>query len=144
MKIKFSITVKDNLKIRQFYLYLLFGGFGALTDFMIFKILIDNLWHPILSNIVSTTIGVALSYLLNSKFNFRQNTEIKTILKFATVAVIGLTGSSLYIKFLIDGFGVSAIAAKITSMPLIAVGQFLGNRTWTFKVVEKKESFTGQ
>ena len=138
MKTKFSSSDKDNLKIRQFCLYLLFGGFGALTDFMTFKILIDNLWHPILSNIVSTTIGVALSYLLNSKFTFKQNKEINTILKFATVAVIGLIGSSLYIKFLIDGFGVSAIAAKITSMPLIAAGQFLGNRAWTFKIVEKK------
>jgi putative flippase GtrA len=134
---------RSDLKISQFFSYLLFGGFGALSDFMIFKYLIDNSWDPIPSNIVSTITGVALSYMLNAKFTFRQTMELKTILKFSTVAIVGLTGSSFYIKFLIDGFGVSAIIAKITSMPLIAVGQFLGNRIWTFNSNEKNSSSIG-
>ncbi len=136
MKTQIRKIQESNLKVKDFFLYLLFGGCGALSDIAIFKILIERAWDPILSNIVSTTIGVALSYRLNSRFTFRQRITFSRLLKFSTIAILGLVGSSLYIKFLTDGFGVSPIVAKMSSMPLVAVGQYLGNRIWTFRTVD--------
>ena len=137
---KLIITNSFYPKVRQYLVeskkliqYLLFGGTGAVSDFIIFKTLVEKSIDPIASNIFSTCCGISVSFLLNSRFTFGEAIKLKTLVRFFLIGAIGLVLSSLYLKCLIGGLGITPSAAKVTALPLIAGLQYLGNRLWTFR-----------
>jgi putative flippase GtrA len=118
---------------KEIILYLIFGSTGAISDFIIFKTLVDKSIDPLVSNVLSTCCGIGVSFLLNSRYTFSEAIKLKTFMRFFLIGLVGLAFSSLYLKCLIAGFGITPSYAKASSLPLIAGLQYSGNRLWTFK-----------
>lgn len=113
--------------------YFFLGGIGASTDFAIFIILVNKSTNIFVSNIVSTCCGILVSFVLNSTFTFKTRMNLDTFLRFFSIGIAGLVFSSLYLKWLVNGIGISPNAAKASALPLIATLQYLCNRFWTFR-----------
>jgi putative flippase GtrA len=121
------------LRSKGLILYLLSGGTGAISDFIIFKTLVDRSIDPIVSNIFSTFCGIGVSFLLNSRYTFSAALKFKTLVRFFIVGILGLAFSSIYLNYLITGFAVDPSDAKLSALPLIAGMQYSVNKLWTFK-----------
>jgi putative flippase GtrA len=121
-------------EFRFFFRYVLFGGVGALLDFTTFMILTIYGTNLILANIISTTVGVLVSFHLNSRHTFYLNTTNRIqFFRFVLVGLFGMMLSTVVLFVQIEIFEFRSDFSKILSLPLIAIFQFQLNRSWTFK-----------
>ncbi len=117
---------------RQFASYVVLGGLGAATDYAVFWGLQHTNVHHIAANIVSVVCGIMVSFFLNSRFTFaRLDHQVQRMTKFFAVGLSGLALSTGLLDLLITR-GMGAMWAKLVTLPVIAVLQFIANRMWTF------------
>jgi putative flippase GtrA len=128
---------------KAFLRYLLVGTFNTLLDlglFTLFAVIIEI--HPLAANILSTTITLCVSYLLNRVFVFQTERSIqRTAIQFVAVTLIsGLVVQSAVIwavlgltPVLVPGLnaGVVATFAKIIAMGVGMISNYFGYR-WLF------------
>lgn len=119
----------------QLVKYGIFGGTGALSDFLVFAGLHTQLGTPAIpTNIVSILTGIGVSFLLNSRFTFAATDHRRVrALRFFTVGLTGLVVSNALIALFIGPLAMDAVPAKLITVPIIALLQFVMNRTWTFR-----------
>ena len=71
--------------------FLCIGAINTLVDVSLFQLLYSIVGLPlIIANCISTTIALALSYVLNSKYTFAQKRSRRTVLLFMAVTLTGL------------------------------------------------------
>ncbi len=119
----------------QLIRYGLFGSLGALTDFLVYSMLIGWLGVAVLvANVFGVLSGITVSFLLNSRLTFVQ-TDHRALraLRFLTVGLTGMGLSTLLLAGLTGVAGLDRIWAKAITLPLIAVCQFGLNKSWTFR-----------
>ena len=126
-----------------FLRYLLVGVFNTLLDlglFTLFAVVVGL--HPLVANIVSTSITLCVSYLLNRVFVFRTARSVqRTVVQFVAVTLIsGLVVQSAVIWTVIHlgalivpdlSHDVLALLAKICAMGVGMGSNYLGYR-WLF------------
>lgn len=126
-----------------FLRYLLVGGFNTLLDlglFTLFAVVVGI--QPLVANVLSTTITLCVSYLLNRVYVFRTaRTVQRTLVQFVAVTLIsGLVVQSaviwavLHVGVLVApglSHDVLAPLAKICAMGVGMISNFLGYR-WLF------------
>ncbi|MFH5824213.1 GtrA family protein [Georgenia sp. AZ-5] len=118
---------------KQFTSYALLGGVGALTDFLLFTALVHLGLAHLPSNVASVGSGIAVSYLLNSRYTFaRVDHRVQRVTRFFAVGLVGLGVSTAMLVLLVDGVGLPSLVAKLITLPVIAISQFAANRSWTF------------
>lgn len=127
MKIKELI-----LKYRELILYGIIGGLCASLDFGIYSLL--SLWIPFLwANIISVNCGILCSFFLNRNFNFKvKDNTGKRFISFYLVGLAGLGLSELLIYLLTDKFQWHYIIAKLLTVVVVALFQFVLNKLITF------------
>jgi putative flippase GtrA len=126
-----------------FLRYLLVGVFNTLLDFGLFTLFAVVVGiHPLVANILSTSITLCVSYLLNRVFVFRTARSVqRTVVQFVVVTLIsGLVVQSAVI-WTVMGLGalivpdlsydVLAPLAKICAMGVGMGSNYLGYR-WLF------------
>lgn len=128
--------------------YLVVGVFTSLLDFTLFTTLSVPIGlPPVLSNVVSTTITICVSYLINQRWVFRSRSSTwATFFSFASVSLVtglliqtGLIWGLVHLgNSLFPGAGVALInpAAKILSMGVGAMCNYLGYR-FVFKAGDR-------
>lgn len=120
-------------KFRELILYGIIGGFCAGLDFGIYTLLglrIPYLW----ANIVSVHCGIFCSFFLNRQYNFK--IKDKPVQRFTLFYLVGLSGlglSELLIFILGSMFGWDYIIAKLLTVIVVALYQFILNKLFTFK-----------
>jgi putative flippase GtrA len=112
--------------------YGIIGATGVTIDFLIFALLISAGMLPAIATTVSTLAGITNNYAWNSTLNFRLKLNGKRGVKFLTVGFVGLVTSAGLLQLLIT-LSLEPMQAKWLSLPLIAVGQFVANKFWTFR-----------
>jgi putative flippase GtrA len=126
-----------------FLRYLLVGGFNTLLDlglFTLFAVVVGI--QPLVANVLSTTITLCVSYLLNRVFVFRTERSVqRTVVQFVAVTLIsGLAVQSAVIWAVLHvgelvapglSYDVLAPVAKIFAMGVGMISNFLGYR-WLF------------
>jgi putative flippase GtrA len=118
----------------KFVKYAFFGSLGATVDMTMYVILIYLHFHALIANSLSTLVGISTSYLLNSRITFNRDRYVaKEAFGFVSVGLLGLLFSNLIIGLLLNFELLSSINAKILTLPLVAVLQFLINKNLTFK-----------
>ncbi|MFL0197135.1 GtrA family protein [Clostridium sp. WILCCON 0269] len=126
-----------------------FGCVGCLNtmfDFVIFCVL-NSLFgiNYIISQILSYSGGTLNSYILNKFWTFNdRKTNKKTaqeIVQFIVVNSISLSVSLIGLSILIDS-SINSFFAKIISMVLAQVVNFLGYRFWVFGRIVKSLHLT--
>jgi len=120
--------------IKRLLKYLALGGCGATSDTLLFYLLNKEGMTPILSNSLSISVGIAISYSLNSRYTFNQEKISRiTATKFLFVGILGLAVSNLLLWLLIEQASTPTIVGKLLTLPLVAIIQFIINQSWTFK-----------
>lgn len=117
--------------------YGVFGGLGALSDFLAYTALVRVIdMAPLAANILSVPIGILVSFVLNSRFTFKRNdrTLVRAV-RFFTVGLTGLALSTALLALLTNEGGIDAVLAKMVTVPPVVAFQFLSNKYWTFREI---------
>lgn len=120
-------------RYRDLILYGIIGGFCAALDFGLYTLL--GLLMPYLwANVISVHTGILCSFLLNRNYNFKVKDHIAHRLTvFYLVGLMGLALSELLIYLMATGYGMNYIIAKLITVVIVALCQFLLNKFITFK-----------
>ncbi len=134
--IKFITTLlrKNSLLLK----YAIIGGLSASIDFIIFSILSNKLHIDyLLANIISVHCGIFCSFILNRQYNFKiKDKTIKRFISFYFIGILGLGVSTLLLYLLVDISEWNKIVAKLLTIIVVALLQFILNKTITFKSKE--------
>ena len=120
-------------RFRELILYGLIGGFCAALDFGLYTLL--GLWMPYLwANVLSVHCGIFTSFFLNRSLNFK--VKDKAAQRFTIFYLVGLSGLALsegLIWLLSTRLGWGYVTAKLLTVFVVALYQFLLNKFITFK-----------
>ncbi len=120
-------------RFRELILYGLIGGFCTALDFGLYTLL--GLWIPYLwANILSVHAGIFCSFFLNRSLNFK--VKDKAAQRFTIFYLVGLSGLALsegLIWLLATRFGWDYVLAKLLTVFVVALYQFVLNKFITFK-----------
>lgn len=127
-------------KYRNLINYCIIGCSGALLDFLLYSLLISIFkMHYLIANIISVTLGITNNFFLNAFLNFKVTDNIgKRFVSFYMVGMLGLIISESLLYMLIDMFNINSIIAKILTIFVITVIQYILNKTVTFKKGENR------
>lgn len=126
-----------------FLRYVLVGGFNTLLDLGLFTLFaVGADLQPLLANVLSTSITLCVSYLLNRVFVFRTTRSVQgTVVQFLAVTLIsGLIVQSAVIwtvirlgELFVPGLSHDVLAplAKVCAMGIGMISNYLGYR-WLF------------
>jgi putative flippase GtrA len=119
--------------MKLFASFSFFGLVAAGIDFCIYLGLMRAGVNPILGNVLSSSIGILINYVLVSNFTFGVDFKnMQNLLLFFIIAIALLILSSLTLAFLINSMGVNALLAKVITLPISAVVKYAVNRRYTF------------
>lgn len=126
-------------KYRHFVLYSLIGATGATIDFLIFLLLTSVTALSYLpANIISVSCGIANNFIWNVKFNFKVKERVFVrFISFYCIGLIGMGLSTLLLYLLVDLVGVGSILAKVMTIGIVVIVQFLLNKYISFRQKEK-------
>ncbi len=118
-----------------FIRYCLVGVINTVSDVSIFTILIMTLQiTPALANIISYTMALCVSFLLNRNFTFRSSSylvmPVVQFYRFVAVNLISLVGSTTAIWLL--STIILPIVAKLVMIPLVTAWGFFAARLIVF------------
>lgn len=124
------------IKYKHFTLYGIIGVFCVLLDYSIFHILTNALGIVYLvSNVVSVSSGLTVSFILNRKFNFKVKDRVmKRFIYFYLTGMIGLIISTGMLILLVEHFFLETNIAKIISILTVVLLQFSFNKRVTFRI----------
>lgn len=122
-------------KFRTLILYGIIGCCSSGLDFIIFTFLVSFLgWNYIFANCCSVLAGIITSFTLNRNFNFRVKDKSKQ--RFGIFLFVGLSGmllSNVILGVCISMFNLNDMLAKLLSIVLVVVFQFILNKNITFR-----------
>ncbi|MCT7376946.1 GtrA family protein [Chelativorans salis] len=107
---------------------------GAITttlDVVLFTSLVLMSFAPALANVFSYSAGILASYHLNRSWTFRADRSSAQAIKFCVSNLAGLLLSTILITFLATL--IPAPAAKIVSVPMVFVWNYVVARLWVFQ-----------
>lgn len=115
--------------------YLLIGAMASAIDLGLFLILHNAAGlAPLAAHSVSVPAAVVFSFTCNAVHNFRTTDLIPLrFASFITVAFIGYLVGVTVIATAHEGLGLDANAAKVLSLPLVFVVQYLLNSRLSFR-----------
>ena len=120
--------------IRQIILYGIIGGGSALFDFMLFSLMYKFAGiNEFIANAISVHAGIAMSFVLNRKYNFKKTDRIPfRAVSFYLTGLLGLILSAglLWLGNLLT---LPVIEVKFVSIFIVAVVQFIMNKLIAFR-----------
>jgi putative flippase GtrA len=120
---------------RQFFLYCLIGASGATLDFLVYSTLVK--WgggHYQIANAIGYACGTALSFILNSRFNFKTTDWMPLrVACFFGVATLGWSASASLLQITVGSFGWNKYLAKLMSIFVTVLLQYNLNRLLSFR-----------
>ncbi len=134
--------IKKHPIIKEMFLYGLIGGTTALIDTLCYSLL-TRVFHldELLSNFIGVNIGIALSFLLNTFFNFKKTTKLKKrAISFFAVGYCGLLLSMLIMYVGVDLLKIHDLIVKLGSVFLVAVFQFILNKLITYGKIDAQKT----
>ena len=139
--------IVNNGKFKRLSKFSCVGGLNTLIDFGIFSLLNSLLGiNYIISQVISYSSGTLNSFILNKFWTFKDTkTNKKTtkeIIQFIVVNSASLGVSLIGLSILLKNNSMNSFIAKIISMVLAQVVNFLGYRFWVFGGVIKSVTST--
>ena len=120
--------------IRQFIIYLIIGFFNTFFGFsIIFLCMYFFKFPPIISNIFGYSLGIIVSYFLNSKFTFKFKNKTKIVfVKFMIVFLISYLVNFIALIFLIHQLDIHEGLAQVISGIIYIILFYLLNKYYVF------------
>jgi putative flippase GtrA len=113
--------------------YGLIGVCGVTLDTVLFVLLVRSGTAAVPATVLSTLAGIINNYVLNAKLNFGTSLNLVHGRRFLTVGLLGLAVAAVSLQLLIDVVGMSELTAKLVSVPVVVVSQFVANKRWSFR-----------
>ena len=120
--------------VRQVVLYGIIGGGSALFDFLLFTLMYTLFGiNELVANIFSVHMGIAMSFMLNSRYNFKKTDKI--LFRAIAFYLTGLFGLALSSGMLWLGGAMEfpILMVKFVSIFVVAVAQFTMNKLIAFR-----------
>lgn len=123
-----------NPLLKEIFLYGMIGGVSSLIDSGFYYIFTRNFsLNELQANFISVNIGITISFLLNTFYNFRKTNKIRTrALSFYAVGYFGLVLSTLFLYVGVQIFEANDLVVKIISIFIVAAVQFILNKLITY------------
>ena len=119
--------------IREMFLYGIIGGTSATIDALLFVLLRKVGLHVYLSNFISINVGIAISFILNTFFNFKKKDNLKKrAVSFFSIGYIGLLISLLIFYIFVTKMHLNEFGIKLFSIVFVAAVQFVLNKLFTY------------
>lgn len=117
--------------------YLVIGGGAFVIDVGLFALLeMGAGLNPLIANTISVVTSMVFSFTLNALANFRvKDRLLPRFLSFLVVCGAGYLISSGTLWVLIEFIHLDPTVAKILSLPLVLIVQFVANKRVTFGAV---------
>jgi putative flippase GtrA len=133
---------KTGLLSREFVYYAVIGLSGVVLDFVLFVLLTRVFGiDPLLSNFISISAGIINNFLLNVRFTFKVTDHLwHRFALFYGVGFLGIVLSEILLSGFHYGLGLSDVVAKLATLPVILVFQFVLNKFISFGDVDKNLS----
>ena len=135
----------SNEKLKRIVRFGCVGGLNTTIDFGIFSVL-NSLFgvNYVISQILSYSGGTLNSYFLNKFWTFN-DTKVskkttKEIIQFIVVNSASLGVSLIGMSILLNDNSMNPLVAKVISMVLAQVVNYLGYRFWVFGTIVKSSS----
>jgi putative flippase GtrA len=115
--------------------YVLIGATAAVVDLVTFVVLFNAVGLPaLIANTLSVALATIESFTLNSVINFKRTDRVALrFASFVSVSLLGLGVGSAIIHLLNGVLGVDGNLAKVASMPVVVMVQFLLNKHVSFR-----------
>jgi putative flippase GtrA len=95
---------------------------------------------PTLASTAGFVVSAAINYMLNYTFTFRSTARHSAaIVKFALVALIGLSLNAALMKAGTDGLDINYLVVQTVAIGCVVIWNFLANKHWTFGRAERVE-----
>lgn len=128
---KFKLLLQ---KYRNFILYCCIGVINTGVDFGVFALLNHIGFHYLIANIISYHCGIICSFLLNSNINFKVTDKpLRRFLSFYGISLVAIAISEGLLFLFVSVLSLNSLIAKVISMVIIAIGQFIFVKHFTFK-----------
>lgn len=90
-------------------------------------------WFPFVANVLSVSVGITISFILNRKFTFKITDY--TICRYLLFFGVGMIGLCISEAILFGGqlMSMNAMLTKLVSIVLVAIVQFILNKLISFK-----------
>ncbi len=128
-----------SLMVKRFYVqpvkFMVIGIINTLVSFLVYSLMLIVLKSSYFTSLVfSYIIGVANSYVWNSKWTFGNRTmHFPSLIKFVTVYAATFMVNLLILRFMIEDLGISAFFSQGFSLCLATIFSFMGHKYWSFK-----------
>ncbi len=123
---------------KQFVKFGVVGVIGMIINLAVLYCLTTylNIYY-LLSAVIAFGVAVTNNYLLNKVWTFKERLKNKLLsksVKFLTVSLIALSINIIFLYILTDILGIFYIFSQIISIGIAFVINFIGNKSWTFKL----------
>ena len=142
---------KENSNIKSLVIdFIKFGLVGVVNTFTSYVIVNTCHYalhiHEQISNIIAFIISVFVSFTLNGKFVFKNEdkslkTKLKTLVKsYVSYSFTGLILTAILIEIECDRLGIPLYIASLLNLVITVPINFILNKFWAFRKMEKKLS----
>lgn len=123
----------------QFIRYGFIGVAGLVIDFGIFYLFIKHLGiHYQIANVVAFLGSSSHNFVLNAFFNFKKKDRLLVrYLKYLSIGITGVVASAIMLFVFVEIIGLIELVAKIITIGVVTVSQFVLNRRFTFASSKK-------
>lgn len=133
-----QLLSKYRILLKQLFLYGIIGATTATIDSVVFIILQRAYIDKYVANFISINIGIALSFILNTFFNFKVKDNLfRRGISFFSVGYLGMLLSMGILYLGTDILKFDSIVIKLLSVIIVAVFQFILNKLITYKEGKK-------
>ena len=138
---------KENIEglIRQFVKFGFVGGVNTVLSLVIYWVLVGLGIHYFVTNTVGFIITVAISYVLNNIFTFKEvgkkiNWSFVTLLKvYASYFLTGMVINTALLWFWNDYIGINKNLSPILNLFVTIPLNFLLNKLWAYRKKDEEQ-----
>lgn len=130
----------ENSLFKQIVSYGLIGVCCSLIDVVVFSFLVYFCSiNEYIANIFSVICGLTVSFFCNRKLTFKVSNHIAMrYISFFTIGMLGLLLSE-GVLYILGSINVSAIIAKLISVVVVGIFQFICNKLISFRTRHESE-----
>jgi len=118
----------------QFGRFLAVGLSNTVLSYAVYVVLVEVVPYW-LAGAVAFAAGAVNGYVLNRRWTFRAPDSIASRLRYLAVQLSGLGATTALLWLYVSVAGVHRLWAYALTIPVVTVGTFAANRTWTFEAL---------
>ena len=123
----------NKIRNNTFIGFAVVGAINTGFSFIIYLLLLKLDLYYISASVIAYISGIAVSYILNTKFVFRQEKTFANLSKFVSVYLTALVINISLLYFLVNIVGFNPVVGQIGVTCIVLFYNYVLQKLWTFK-----------